>query len=199
MKKVVFLYVLLYLLVLPITASAAVEPSFPTCANPTGTLKTQYSSGTHGIAGNSGVFSGSDSVYTLSDGNVLQCFCAEDGSGIQTNWWRVTSISDAERKVLESQGWHYIPDGAAWGLDNTVYLAKNNNYACRGGNSGNNSSSNGGSSVAGASANTGGSNNGVGQVLGLATTGSMNIIVMIISLGLGLLSAGLLMKNMKKG
>jgi hypothetical protein len=198
MKKinsVSFLIVGLYLFLLPTTANAALPPNFPTCATPTGTLKVQYNSGTHGIAGNSNVFVGSDSVYSLVDGNALQCFCAEDGSGIQTDWWKVTSITQAERQVLESQGWHYIPDGSAWGLANTVYMAKNNNYACRGGNSSNNSSS-----VAGASSSlSGGTSNGVGQVLGLATTGSMNAIVTILSLGLGLLSAGLLMKNIKKG
>jgi hypothetical protein len=197
MKAGALLFTSAYLLISPYTAFAAVEPNFPTCAAPNGTLKSQYNSGTHGIAGNSNAFKGSDAVYSLADGNALQCFCAEDGLGIQTNWWKVSEISDSERKVMESQGWHYIPDGSAWGLDQGVYLAKNSNYACRGANS-SNGSANEGSGVAGASASTSTLNNGMGQVLGLATTGSMNAIVSVISWGLAFVSLGLWMRNLRK-
>ncbi len=196
MKKLLGIALGLSILSFPTATSAAVEPSFPSCANPSGNLKVEYSSGTHGIAGQSAAFNGADKVYSLSDGNALQCYCGDNGQGVSTNWWKVGSIADVEQRVLEAEGWHYVADGSAWGLDSGEYMAKNSNYSCSSSNSGNgssssSSSSDNGSSVAGASGSVGSG----GQVLGLASTGSMNMIVTILSLGLGFLSAGLLIKN----
>src|SRR6476469_7676231 len=77
------------------TAQAVISiPSFPVCSNPTGSLLAQYNSGVHGIVGNTNQFSGSDSVFSLSDGNALQCFCGDNGAGIQTNWLKIGSVSE---------------------------------------------------------------------------------------------------------
>lgn len=112
------------------SASAYTIPGFPACSNPSGTLKVSYSSGTHGIVGSYATYTGSDKVYSLDGGNVLQCFCAEDGSGIQTNWWRASSLTQEEIQTLMNLGWYFVPDGSAWGLSEGYYLAKNVNYSC---------------------------------------------------------------------
>jgi hypothetical protein len=52
------------------------------------------------------------------------------GSGIQTNWWKASSISDDETKELVSLGWTYVPSGGPWGLDPTWYMASNTPYSC---------------------------------------------------------------------
>lgn len=122
-------FVLLFTLVSSV--NAADVPSFPSCSNPQGILKVSYSSGTHYIVGGSGV-SGSDAVYYTADNALIQCFCADNGSGIQTNWWRIAdSLSQGTIDQLIKLGWFYIPSGADWGLDNVAYLATNQNYTCK--------------------------------------------------------------------
>ncbi len=136
-------------------------PSFPTCSNTNNlALKASYSQGTHGIAGNPGLFEGSDSVYDLS-GSYIQCFCATDGNGIQTNWWKISSLNQEDLSSLSADGWIFIPSGSAWGLTNDPYLAKNNNYSCK------SSSSN----IGGVSDQ--GSQQSSPNVLGLASTGGV--------------------------
>lgn len=108
-------------------------PAFPSCTSPSGSVKVSYDSGIHGIPGDSGQYVGSDIVYTVSDTTLVQCFCAASGAGIQTNWWRDNSLSLSERNQLISEGWIYIPDGSAWGLDPVPYLAKNTTFSCAGG------------------------------------------------------------------
>lgn len=111
-------------------------PHFPSCSNPEGTIKADYPGGTHGIAGNSTEFKGSDKVYTLSDNTLQQCFCSIDGAGIQTNWWKASSLTQGQIEVLKKDNWVLIPDGSLWGLQNAPYLAKNSNYSCSGGGTG---------------------------------------------------------------
>lgn len=110
-------------------------PDFPACSSPNGTLKVNYVSGTHGIVGN-GSFVGSDAVYIVGDSNLIQCFCAADSSGIQTNWWKVGSLDSEQIKQLQDQGWIYVPTGLAWGLDDVPYFARNIAYSCGGGSTG---------------------------------------------------------------
>ena len=82
---------------LPSTISAATTPDFPSCSNPNSPVKVSHDEGTHGIAGDPSEYQGSDTVYNLDeDGNVYQCFCSVDGQGIQTNWWKVSSLSQDE-------------------------------------------------------------------------------------------------------
>ncbi|EKD90945.1 MAG: hypothetical protein ACD_30C00056G0022 [uncultured bacterium] len=155
---------------------AADIPSFPSCVNPQGTVKANYTDGTHGIAGSNSTFQGSDAVYTLSENTLMQCFCAADGSGIQTNWWNVSSLSQNEIDLLVNSGWTYIPNGALWGLDNAPYLTQNSNFSCKSSSTTNSSSGGSTDQVAGISFDA-------GQVLGLASTGNLQSILSLFTLG----------------
>jgi hypothetical protein len=151
---IIFLVLFLFSATLSVqNASAAVSvPDFPVCSAPTGTLKVQHNDGIHGVIGNSAEFKGKDTVYTVNENQVLQCLCTTDGQGIQTNWWKIPSLTDSEIQALKNSGWYYVPNGALWGLDNTPYMAINNIYTCVGGIGG----------------------IGGGDVLSLAATGNMS-------------------------
>jgi hypothetical protein len=129
LKLSVLVLLLLSILVSPVKAQSI--PVFQQCINPHGTLKVKYDFGTHGIPGDPGVYSGSDAVYQTTSNTLIQCYCAQDGSGIQTNWWRASSLAQEEIDNLENQGWVYIPDGSLWGLDQAPYVAKNSNFTCK--------------------------------------------------------------------
>lgn len=147
-------------------------PNFPSCSNPQGSVKVSYSEGTHGIVGNGGTFTGSDTVYTLSDDTSMQCFCADNGDGTQTNWWHVASLTDSEIQVLKNAGWISVPNGELWGLASGEWLALNSSYQCQGSDTG--------GDILAASTQVG------GDVLGLATTG--NIVTIYVLLGFGITS-----------
>ncbi len=97
-------------------------PTFPSCTsllkNPGD--KASFETGMHQIAGGD-LVSGADDVYSLSDGNAAQCFCPNDGQGIQTNWWKTDESVD---------GWISIADGEDWNLDPGHYLAMNMTFDC---------------------------------------------------------------------
>lgn len=191
----------------PNNAFAVSTPDFPACANPQGTQIDNYSSGSHGIVGESEEKSGSDAVYSLSDRALIQCFCATNGDGIQTNWFKADDLSENDIKILKNEGWIYIPDGSAWGLENVAYLAKNSSYSCGGevggasdDNSSNNSNNNNSSSN---NNNSGGSvlsasTTSSGDILGLANTGNLQAIIVLFVAGLSSLSLGLLLKITSK-
>lgn len=162
-------------------ARAQTVPSFSSCVNSQGTLKVSYSQGTHGVPGNTNTYTGSDSVYTISGDTLMQCLCTDNGQGIQTNWWKVSSLTTDEIAVLISQGWTHVPDGSAWGLDQAPYLAQNSSFACFPGT--------GGPEVLGAS---------TGDVLGLATTGNAAFILSVILSGLTFLGLGSFLNKIKK-
>ena len=82
--------------------------------------------------GSTATYTGSDKVYTLDENTTTQCFCAEDGQGIQTNWWKISSLTSDELKILENSGWLYVANGALWGLVEAPYMAINSNYTCGG-------------------------------------------------------------------
>lgn len=135
-------------------------PDFPACSNPQGTLRVQYNSGTHGIVGDSASHSGSDSVYSVDEERTVQCFCTLDGGGIQTNWWKISSLTQNEIDTLVNLGWHFVPSGLPWGLSPDPYMAKNSEYACGGQNS-----------ITTASVQGTSTSRSAGAVLGLAGTG----------------------------
>jgi hypothetical protein len=112
------------------SASAVTVPTFPSCLNPQGTLKVSYSDGTHGVVGDTKTYTGYDAVYKLTDNTLVQCLCPKDGNGIQTNWMKASGFSQSEINTLKNDGWVYIQNGSAWGLDNEPYLAKNIGYSC---------------------------------------------------------------------
>lgn len=134
MKQGRFLFILIFSLIIPTNVFAVsqniTKPNFPSCRTPQGELKVYYPEGVHGIPGNSSVFTGKDWVYILSEDTLTQCFCALDSSGIQTNWWKVSSLTIDEIDMLTSEGWIYVADGSLWGLDRAPYMAKNINYSC---------------------------------------------------------------------
>ncbi len=171
------------------SANATTTPEFPACANPQGTVKVTYDSGTHGVAGDGATYTGKDTVYTISENTQTQCLCTVNSQGIQTNWWKVSSLTQDEINVLISQGWILIPNGALWGLDSAPYLAKNSSYTCTG--SGGTSES----KSAGASATQ-----GVTQtILALASTGNTLFILGVFLTGLTLLGVGAVSSIKKRG
>ena len=168
----------------------AVEtPIFPICTNPQGQAISSYDFGTHGIVGSTSTYTGSDHVYAVAEGQVSQCFCSTNGQGIQTNWWKASSLSESQVNQLKSEGWYYVADGGIWGLDSDPYVAQNSTYSCLPGGTGGNGGGPGDGLSDGRSScpectqapRGGGDVLGLstdGQVLGLASTGD---IVKIIS------------------
>lgn len=173
-------------------AYATTTPTFPLCINAEGTLKVQYDNGTHGIVGRTENYNGSDAVYLTSGNNAMQCFCPENGQGVQTNWWKVSSLSDEEIQIKKNEGWLYVQNGAAWGLDDASYLAKNSDYSCKGTLT---SSSNTGGSSSGPSSVLTASTNAITQ---LASTGNLTIIISLIGFGITSFISGLLLLKIKK-
>lgn len=111
---------------LPVYANPV--PEFGSCVNPQWS-KTQENTGSaHGVIG-VGTFSGVDSIYR-SGANAMQCLCADNGSGYQTNWLKVSGYGSDQIQSLKAQGWMYVPEGKDWGLEKGAYLAKNVEYAC---------------------------------------------------------------------
>ena len=180
----------------PVVASTT--PSYPSCIAPTGTVKASYPGGNHGIVGDTSLHTGSDTVYTLSGESLMQCFCGEDGKGIQTNWYRIPETSEQEISVLESQGWIYIPSGAAWGLDDVPYMAKNSDYSCK---STTTTSGGDGRTDGLTDGRTDGRSDGLGSIVqaargtSLASTGNILFIAEVFTAGVLMTLAGLYMRN----
>ncbi len=199
MKNKILISVFVISLILGIFANpvlATNAPNFPSCLNPQGTLKVKYDNGTHGIVGDSREYTGSDSVYVISDDVLIQCFCPASGYGIQTNWWKIPNMSVEEITNFQSQGWSLIPDGSKWGLSSEQYLAKNESYMCIGSSSSSSSSSSNSSSSSSSSSSNSSSNSGigganVGQVLALAFTGNIVSIYFFAIVGILLIATGM--------
>lgn len=203
MKFLVSVFILCLILLVPAGQVLASEQRrFISCINPAGEIKANYEDGTHGIVGSTNTYVGKDTVYSLSGDALTQCFCSSDGKGIQTNWWKISSLTQNEINGLISQGWHYVPNGALWGLDPAPYLAFNSEYICKsterpgefspttdipgpGGSGGQ------GGSVAGIST-------GIGQVLGLASTGNTKFMYVVFSISIFSLLSGLYLKKRTK-
>lgn len=110
--------------------NSLVIPTFPKCTNPQGQTKVYYATGTHGIPGEDATYTGSDQVFRLTEDTLTQCFCSINDDGIQTNWWKISSLTLDEVEQLVSLGWIYIPNGTLWGLEEEPYMAKNTTYDC---------------------------------------------------------------------
>ncbi len=186
-----FLTFFLTFIINPVRVLAVNIPSFTACVSPEGTITSNYPSGSFGIVGKTGSLAGSDTVYKLSDIALTQCFCPLDGNGIQTNWWKASNLTAEEINEQVSQGWILVPDGSVWGLDPAPYLALNINYSCSGGGSTQGSSTT--SSNGGVGGQTLGSS--TGQILGLATTGNMQLVTLLAVFGVLLTASGVLIKR----
>lgn len=162
-------------------------PNFPSCAAPSGSLIADYNSGTHGIVGSTSVYTGSDRVYQVTGDTLVQCFCAENGQGIQTNWWKASSLSQEQVQTLIAQGWYYIQDGDLWGLSADPYVAKNNTYSCLPSASNPPTTS---TTSTGSSAGGGEGQSASGSVLGLAATGNTLTLIVVFTVSLAFIVAG---------
>jgi len=167
-----------------------VVPTFPACSNPQGTVKVSYDEGVHGIPGNPSDYSGSDEVRILSGNTLFQCFCSINGDGIQTNWWKVSSLSFDQVEYLLDQGWVYVPNGALWGLDEDPYLAHNSPYECSDpGDDDKDDNHNDDHKDKKKDKKKSGDVLGIGgQVLGLATTGNMPGLLLFLGTGVSSLA-----------
>jgi len=175
-----------------------ITPNFPTCSNPIGTLKVSYEDGIHGIVGNTFQYSGSDSVYSVDELTLIQCFCSVDGDGIQTDWWKINSLTQNEIDTLKNLGWVFIPNGSVWGLDDAPYMAKNSDYACGGTSSNDENDSNDDNSnnddSSGEVLGTSTFSDKDGTVLGLATTGNAFAFYTFLAIGLLFVISGKLLR-----
>ncbi len=201
------------LMLATIPAFGSTMPDFASCLNAQGTISAHYADGEHGIAGKEGLVQGEDTVYNIAQDNYMQCFCPPDGSGIQTNWWNASDLTQDEIKSYTYAGWTYIPDGSVWGLGNHPYIAHNLTYACRGGStpndpgdpgSSNNSSSSNSSSSSSSNSSSSNSSPGTvlgvggGDILGLASTGNIAFMYTLAVLGTVSLAAGIVWERKNK-
>lgn len=180
---------------------AITPPSFPSCTNPQGTTIASYDNGVHGIPGNPAEFRGNDKVYQVTDNTLIQCLCTDNGDGTQTNWWKFSSMNEAEITQLKNLGWIFIPTGAAWGLEDTPYMAFNTTFSCKpsapaatptpGPSAGGEAGGQRGGEVLGASIGP------FGEVLGLATTGNITILYGLLGIGLASLLVGFVLRKNK--
>ncbi len=164
---------ILFVCMAPIV-SAASTPQFFHCLNPQGPVIATYSSGIHGVAGDSTSYSGSDVVYHLSGDDYVQCLCSTSGEGIQTNWWKIADINDPDVNYFTQVGWVSIPDGSAWGLAHGQYLAYNKNYSCIGGAGGGSTNTSTTTSTSASSQSSSASSSV--SLTALAGTGTLEII-----------------------
>lgn len=168
----------------------AQTPPQATCITPTGEKIVTYLEGIHGVAGNLNPFTGKDDVFNLGNDDALQCFCATDGTGVETIWWSsFQDLTQEEIDSLISQGWIFVPDGSLWGLATKPYLAKNTNFAC--------SQTTTTSSNPSQSSSDTSQSSTPGQVLGVSTlaqTGGKGLIITLIYTAFSWLVLGLLLK-----
>lgn len=157
-------------------AFAVTAPDFGSCLNPQGKAVASYDNGRHGIVGRTDEVEGSDYVYESGD-NALQCFCPENGSGIQTNWYNASKLTQEDIDVMKKDGWAYFATGSSWGLKDVPYLAKNVDYTCK------------------KTAEKGAS---VTSVLRLASTGDTQTIYTFILSGAAFLISGLVLRKFSR-
>lgn len=112
---------------------------------------------------------------------------------------KIVDLTSDQVKVYQSQGWIYVPSGAAWGLSDVPYLAQNVDFSCSGSSS---------SSSSGGDGKTDGKeptmymvkSDGRGSIVqaahgtNLASTGNMLFIVEIFSVRRILTATGLFLR-----
>jgi hypothetical protein len=183
-------------------------PDFPNCIAPQGAVIANHPDGTHGIVGSTDTFTGSDAVYQFSSQTLTQCFCSDNGTGIQTNWWNGSSLTQEQINTLKSQGWFYVPNGNVWGLSDDPYMAQNSSYNCKSGPTNTTTGSNQGDGK------SDGKSDGrsscpqctaspqilaveSGDVLGLASTGDIGLVYAVFGLAFVIFGIGSRMLRQK--
>ncbi len=203
MKHLFILFTLLTVVLTAAKPSYAVstDATSATCLAPAGNSLADYPDGTHGIVGGTSK-EGHDSVYSLGNGNALQCLCATDGSGTQTNWMSIGELNEDQIKVYQNQGWIYVPDGSVWGLSQGSYLAKNTSYSCGGGSSTTQNSGGDGKSDGKSDGRSDGRSDGAstvqaatGNAAALASTGNIAFILSILGLGIFMTILGIWLRK----
>jgi len=195
MKNKLFITVLASIALLGSSAQPAFAvstPDFGSCLNPQVAASQVNTGANHGVVGQMSSYSGTDSIYTLSNGNVMQCLCPDNGSGVQTNWLKVSDMSESDVNVLKNDGWIYIATGSSWGLADVPYLAKNSDFSCRSESTSTSSSNSSSSSSSNSQPKV------ESQVLTLASTGNEVAIYGLILAGITSLIAGLLLNKFSK-
>lgn len=193
---ILYLFITVFAFLTSAPTLAITPPSFPSCTNPEGQIIAQYSTGTHGVPGSLAEYRGSDAVYRVSDDKLIQCLCTENGDGTQTNWWKISSISESDVNVLKSLGWIFIPSGSVWGLTDDSYMAFNSTFSCK--TTATTTSSGGGGGESESGGGQGGPSISPGEVLGLATTGGIAPLYGLLVIGSTSLLLGLLLRRRKK-
>ena len=136
MTKKLFITIFSFIFLLTIgatsvSASGATD-NFGSCLNPKVKASHVNKGDRFGVVGTTKLYSGVDTIYKLTNGNIIQCLCQKDGRGIQTNWMKVGSLSKSKIETYKKDGWVYIITGSTWGLSDEPYLAKNIDYSCKG-------------------------------------------------------------------
>jgi hypothetical protein len=110
-------------------------PTFPRCEDKLRVSRgdrLNKNSGRHPIPGKED-FEGRNDIYTLTEGNFVQCSCESNGSrGLQTNWWNIQGLplGLVDIDAFERGGWVHVTNGANWNVLNNQYLAKTNDINC---------------------------------------------------------------------
>jgi hypothetical protein len=143
-KQIAIFFILLSLMLTFISASSVLAqtqgrvpspPTFPRCEDKLrvsrGDRKSE-NSGLHPIPGKTDI-EGRNDIYTLTEGNFVQCTCEANGTrGVQTNWWEIQGLplGRVDIDAFERAGWILINNGSGWDVLNTQYLAKTNDISC---------------------------------------------------------------------
>lgn len=145
MKRILFtsIVILLFLTIsFPVAAAPTKKPKttsdissnikFPTCPAPGGSQVAGYPEGLHWIVGESVLRWGSDFVYRIKDAKYVQCYCSLEAkpTGIQTNWFPASLVTEDVKQQLIANGWIYVANGADFGLENVPFLAQNKPSKC---------------------------------------------------------------------
>jgi hypothetical protein len=116
------------------TGRSVSPPTFPQCSNKlivNGDAKHE-TEGSHPVVGHEDI-DGSRNLYTLTDGNFVECTCPSSGdTGIQTNWWYISGLplGKVDIDAYVRDGWN-SENGRDWDLLDGNYLAKTEDFSCK--------------------------------------------------------------------
>ena len=103
-------------------------PVFPTCIDPQGSEIISQESTAFNPDGTRGV---GNVYYRISDDKIMQCYCDESANGSQTNWWKVSGLSQEELEYFQQEGWNYVQNGSNSGFEDAPYLVKSSSFNCK--------------------------------------------------------------------